>query len=412
MNTIITDKMTFGGKCIAKINGKSVFVPFSIPGEKIEVEIESSKKDYDVAKIVNIIEKSPYRVEPVCKYYGICGGCNMMHIESSYQQELRKNVLKDCFARNGIKTPNIQVLSSAPLGYRSRFQLNNGGLSKRAENEIVPVDFCPIAEKPINKWLSENPFEKRPLGRCHLFGSEKMIFTDSENSFEKNAVIASENCSAKNAKNKENYSKNAKKLKTAKKVYAGTVLNPCDTVTVSLLGKKISFDVKGFFQSNLQVLESAIKEVCKGLVGENVLDMYAGCGTFSVFLADFFKKVTLVEHNRDALVFAAQNLASKNCELIGLSGEKWISSLSKNDEKRFDAVVIDPPRSGMEVEVRKWLCNSNIPQIRSVSCDPATHARDVSELLKAGYRLERLFLLDFYPNTSHIESLAVLEKGL
>ena len=402
MNTIITDKMTFGGKCIAKINGKSVFVPFSIPGEKIEVEIVSSKKDYDVAKIVNIIESSPHRVEPACKYYGICGGCNMMHIESSFQQELRKNVLKDCFARNGIKTPAIQVLSSAPLGYRSRFQLNNGGLSKRSENEIVPIDFCPIAEKPINNWLSNNPFGKRPKGRCHLFGSEKMVSSNNEKKYGQAAIISEEN----------SFNKTEKKSKNIKKVYSGTIINPSDVVSVNILGKKISFDVKGFFQSNLQVLESAIKEVCRGLVGESVLDMYAGCGTFSVFLADFFKKVTLVEHNRDALVFAAQNLAGKNYELIGLSGEKWVSSLSKNDEKKFDAVVIDPPRSGMEVEVRKWLCSSNIPQIRSVSCDPATHARDVKELVSYGYRLEKLFLLDFYPNTSHIESLAVLKKDL
>ncbi len=402
MNTIITDKMTFGGKCIAKINGKSVFVPFSIPGEKIEVEIVSSKKDYDVAKIVNIIESSPHRVEPACKYYGICGGCNMMHIESSFQQELRKNVLKDCFARNGIKTPAIQVLSSAPLGYRSRFQLNNGGLSKRSENEIVPIDFCPIAEKPINNWLSNNPFEKRPKGRCHLFGSEKMVSSNNEKKYGQAAIISEEN----------SFNKTEKKSKNIKKVYSGTIINPSDVVSVNILGKKISFDVKGFFQSNLQVLESAIKEVCRGLVGESVLDMYAGCGTFSVFLADFFKKVTLVEHNRDALVFAAQNLAGKNYELIGLSGEKWVSSLPKNDEKRFDAVVIDPPRSGMETKVRKWLCSSNIPQIRSVSCDPATHARDVKELVSYGYRLEKLFLLDFYPNTSHIESLAVLKKDL
>ena len=135
--------------------------------------------------------------------------------------------------------------------------------------------------------------------------------------------------------------------------------------------------------------------------------MYAGCGTFSVFLADIFKEVTLVEHNRDALVFAEENLKGIKHQSFGLSGEKWVQTA---ENKYFDAVVIDPPRSGMEKEVCKWLCKSKIPQIRSVSCDPATHARDLSFLLKAGYELKKLYLLDFYPNTSHIESLAILER--
>ena len=135
--------------------------------------------------------------------------------------------------------------------------------------------------------------------------------------------------------------------------------------------------------------------------------MYAGCGTFSVFLSDIFEKTTLVEHNRDALVFAEQNLSGKNHESIGLSGAKWATA---NRNAYFDAAVIDPPRSGMEKEVLEYLCRSGIPQIRSVSCDPATQARDTAALVQSGYVLKRLYLLDFYPNTSHIESLAVLEK--
>jgi 23S rRNA (uracil1939-C5)-methyltransferase len=98
------------------------------------------------------------------------------------------------------------------------------------------------------------------------------------------------------------------------------------TLGVEILGKKISFDVRGFFQSNLFALEKTIEQICKDLSGKNVLDMYAGCGTFSVFLADIFEKVTLVEHNRDAIVFAEQNLQGTNHESFGLSGEKWIQT--------------------------------------------------------------------------------------
>lgn len=391
---IITDKMVFGGNCLGKINGKNVFVPFSIPDEKIEVEIVQSKRDYDVAKIVNIIEPSPYRVTPHCPLYQRCGGCNLMHIDTEYQKKLRTQILKDTFERNGITVPEIEIISGKDFNYRCRFQFTNGGLSERTSNTIIPITNCPIAEEPINNWLKNTPFKNRQKGRCHIFGSEKII---SENP--NKITISSEIIKQKN----EDFSKKNKNIKKVKKFYSGTVLSPENITTVEILGKKISFDVRGFFQSNLFALEKTIEQICKDLSGKNVLDMYAGCGTFSVFLADIFEKVTLIEHNRDAIVFAEQNLQGTNHESFGLSGEKWIQTKPATD---FDAVVIDPPRSGMEDVVCKYLCETKIKKIRSVSCDPTTHARDAAKLIKAGYKLKKLFLLDFYPHTSHIESLA------
>ena len=178
---------------------------------------------------------------------------------------------------------------------------------------------------------------------------------------------------------------------------------------MELCGKKITFDVQGFFQSNLEVLEKAIPLVTEGLSGSHVVDMYSGAGTFSTFLADSFTHVTLVEHNRDALVYAEQNMAGKGHESYGVSGEVWVKHHAQgcvNSHGKIDAVVIDPPRSGMEKAVCQWLCTSGIPQIRYVSCDPSTLARDSKFLIKAGYKLTKLHLLDFYPQTSHIESLA------
>ena len=102
METIITDKIAFGGNCLAKIDGKAVFVPFALPGEKLEVEITQEKRDYSYAKILNILEPSPFRIKPVCPLYEKCGGCNMMHIEPSYQKGIRTSILTDIFRQNGI----------------------------------------------------------------------------------------------------------------------------------------------------------------------------------------------------------------------------------------------------------------------------------------------------------------------
>lgn len=399
MHIIITEKMVFGGNCLAKIDGKNVFVPYAVPGEKLEVEIVESKKDYDNTKIINILEKSPHRIEPACPYYEKCGGCNLMHIDFDYQVELRKSILRDLFERNGIQTPEIKIAKGSPLGYRARFQLHDGSLEAKRSNEKVFIKNCPVAENSINRYFESTDEKSRPRGRSHLFGSEKatpdFLITIPEDK-------------------KPQIPQNKKLKHYIRPKYEGNVIDPATLCTVSILGKNISFDVQGFFQSNLEVLEKSIELVTKGLSGKNVLDMYSGVGTFSVFLAEHFEKVWLVEHNRAAIVFAEQNLSGTTHESYGISGAKWAkenapSILDKIG--KFDAVVIDPPRSGMEKEVLDFICNSKPPFVRVVSCDPATNARDIKKLLDSGYVLKELYLLDFYPQTSHIESLCYLELG-
>ncbi len=403
--TIITDKMTFGGKSLGKIDGKNIFIPYAIPGEKLEITITENNKDYDNAEIVNILEPSPHRVEPPCRYYGKCGGCNMMHIDTEYQKELRKNVLTDIFRQNGIDiSSKTQIISGPDFNYRSRFQLNDGGLSQRKSNVVIKIDECLCAEKKVNDYLastSSNPSE-RPSGRCHLFGSS---FSQDD------LKIACEESKSDNTKKITGGGQKNKKLKLKENHYfSGTVSSPENTMSVEFGGHKFSFDVRGFFQSNLFVFEKVCRLITNLLPGgKNILDMYSGCGSISSFLTEKYENVVLVEHNRDALVFAEQNMAGTKHVSYGLSGAAWVKNCAAA-LPAFDACTIDPPRSGMEKEVCQWLCNSNIPLIVSLSCDPSTHARDCARLIKAGYNLKQMYLLDFYPNTSHIESLAVLEK--
>ena len=402
--TIITDKMVFGGKCLGKINGKNVFVPYTIPGEKIEINITEENKDYDNAEAVSIIESSPHRIIPPCHYYGKCGGCNMMHIEPSYQKELRKNILSDIFRQNGIDiSDKIQIVDGPDFNYRCRFQLNDGGLSQRKSNVVIKVEECLCAENKVNEYLkntAEDP-DSRPRGRSHLFGS----------SFSTEDLKIAVEEPIRNPKTKiTGGGQKNKKLKVKENRYfAGTLASPENTMSVQLGGHKLSFDVRGFFQSNLFVFEKVCRLITDLLPGgKNILDMYSGCGSISTFLTEKYENVVLVEHNRDALVFAEQNLAGKKHVSYGLSGANFVKNCAAG-LPQFDACTIDPPRSGMEKEVCEWLCKSKIPLILSLSCDPATHARDCARLIAAGYNLKQTYLLDFYPNTSHIESLCVLE---
>lgn len=397
---IITDKITFGGKSLGKIDGKNVFVPYAIPGETLEINITEQKKDYDNAEIVKIINPSEHRVTPECPYYGKCGGCNMMHIDSEYQKVLRKQILIDIYKQNGIDIENItDVVDGPSKNYRARFQLNDGGLSEKKSNVIVPVSNCLCAEQPVNEYLNTVEYEKRPKGRIHIFGSNFVVSGEKIKITQENSAVQNKPKLKGNA---------AKKIKIKENHYfAGTVSSEENLITVEFGGKQLTFDVRGFFQSNIFVFEKVVNLICQNLYGgKNVLDMYSGCGSISTFIADKYENVVLVEHNRDALVYAEKNLTGKKHISYGLSGAAWVKNSSQFCEK-FDACVVDPPRSGMEKEVCDYLCKSKIPQIISLSCDPATHARDCSRLIKSGYELKKMYLLDFYPNTSHIESLAI-----
>lgn len=424
MPIVTAEKMVFGGECMAHCNGKNVFVPYAIPGETLEVEITKSYRDYDKARIVKVLTPSEKRVTPLCPLYGTCGGCNMQHIDSEFQQTIRKDMLSDCFAREGIAVPPVQVIAADATGYRCRIQLHDGGFYAAKTNESIPIQQCPVATSEINAYLAQVPPQERPRGKCQLFADSRVCGLKNAGASAQNALGALEKLII--AREQENTGalkvigggKRPIKDKV-KKRFSGTVSSEEHRAEVLVAGKHIQFDVRGFFQSNLAVLEKATAVICGGLEGHHALDMYSGAGTFSVFLADRFANLTLVEHNRDALVAAEQNLAVAGgiCrhESYGMSGERWVAEHAPSCIKRngsFDAVVIDPPRSGMERAVTDWLCTQHIRKVRSVSCDPATQARDIARLLKAGYVLKELYLLDFYPQTAHIESLACLEYTL
>ncbi len=408
------EKMVTGGDCIAEYEGKKVFVPYAIPGEKVRVEIVKNEKDYMRAEIKEIIEKSPHRVIPFCSLYGKCGGCNLQHIDSEHQAKLRLEILKNAFEKEGVELPEVQIVSGSDRGYRSRFQFHSGGLMGRKSNDIIPVESCPCATPEINHYLSEVPLAERSEGRVHVFGSSSI--SSIPEGYDK-LIIAEipEEVKMKKKKVMERTPSGAKckKQKKIKARYEGTTCSEATTCSVDILGKKLAFDVQGFFQSNMEVLSKTIPLITEGLSGNHVLDMYSGCGTFSVFLADKFDTVTLVEHNKNAIVYAEQNLFAKKHESFGVSGEVWTkyhadTCMKKNG--KFDAAVIDPPRSGMEKSVCQWLSSSGIPVIRSLSCDISTHARDAKFLCRAGYKIEKAFLLDFYPQTGHIESLLYFKK--
>ncbi len=361
--------MVFGGSCLAKIDGKTVFVEGALPHETVEITLFETKKDYNKAYVTNVLKASPNRMHANCAIYNECGGCNLQHARYDYQIALKKEIIIDCLTRNKIDTiPVIETVSSTNTEYRNRFQFSHKGLKAKRSNNIIPLDDCLCAVKEIREFIrSKDSDILQHHERLQVFASDELLEQTSNHSIAFGIEGESEVC-------------------------------------LQLLDTKIYFDVRGFFQSNIAMLKKTIPLVVKDLQGENLLDMYSGVGTLSLFAKDAFKTISLVEHNKKALQYAKKNYDTRaDVTTFAMSGEQWVKKAKK---LRYDALIIDPPRSGIEKAVRNWMCNEKIKTIRYLSCDVSTLARDAKALVDAGYTFESLFFLDYYPNTSHIESLA------
>lgn len=409
---LVCEKMIAGGDCLSHHEGKTVFVRGAIPGERVSVCIIEEKRDFLRAAVTRVLEASPKRIVPRCPYYGVCGGCNLQITDVTSQRALKVGIVRDSLLRAGLDAdaiPPIDVVGGDEWEYRNRFRLHDGGLKERAGNKIVRLDDCPVAAPSIRDYLRAHPF---------VAGEDIQLFSGNNGVVSAVKTIgtgSSGNAKAAHSGKPRNANDKPRNAKQARCVFAGSVINEETKCTVNVCGKPITFDVQGFFQSNMAMLEQTVGLVTRNMGGARCADVYSGVGTFSVFLAEKFEELYLIEHNRNALLFAAVNLGFMNLTGkkhfdYGVSGAKWAAL--KEARLPFDAVVIDPPRSGMEKEVRAWLKESNTPQIRALSCDPVTFARDCADLcLGGGYVLESLTLLDYYPQTSHIETLANLVRA-
>lgn len=405
---VTTEQMVAGGDCVAHADGKRLLVPFTAPGEVLDVEETHTRRDCGRARILRVREPSPHRIAPVCPLYGRCGGCTMQHLDGDYQRTLRATLLAACFSHAGVALPEdgVRVTGGDYWGYRARIQLHDGSFYARKSHDVMPLKHCPVATAELNAYLAAVPQHERPRGRVQAFGDRRV--TARKDGITSSVVLARHEDAPRTAVNSD---KQRAVKSGAQRRFSGTVSDESQRCDVVLCGRRLGFDVRGFFQSNLSVLEMAIPLVTSGLCGAHALDLYSGVGTFSAFLAEHFDCVTLVEHNRDALVSALQNVASARCECYGVSCTHFVSAHAASDIRMhgdYDACIIDPPRGGMEQAVRDWLCGARIPHLRCLSCDAPAQARDVASLIHAGYRLTSLHLLDFYPQTAHIESLACL----
>jgi len=379
----VTDITHLGGS-IGKCNGKVVFVSYAIPGEVVIASVVQDKKDYLVAEVEEILNPSPYRIRPVCKIFGLCGGCTFQHINYAYQLELKTEIVRDQLQRIG-KINNPRVLSPIPAVcnyyYRNRadFSVNrNGalGFKKRNTHKLIPVEYCHIVHNRINEILSQLQ------GRCKN---------------KTHAVTV-------------RYGINTGEWLIQPLLDIHGVPSGQPHYREKLFGYVFQISSPSFFQANTLQAEKLIEIIehyIKPRGNEIVIDAYTGVGTFARVLAEKVKKIFAIEESFSAAKDASVNLTKvKNVNYFNEKTENFLSKVSD----KVDFVILDPPRIGCAASALELLGNPNFERILYVSCEPSTLARDIGILCTKGFKLIEVQPVDMFPQTFHIECVALLER--
>jgi 23S rRNA (uracil1939-C5)-methyltransferase len=367
---ITIQKLVAGGEGLGFLDGKAVFVPGTLPGETVTIRLAQERRDFDRASLVEVVVRSAARQEPPCALSGVCGGCDWLHVGYEEQVAQKAEILRESFRRVGrFSWDDITVHPGPPLGYRNRVQIHRDaagrlGFMAAGSARIVPVSTCPVSDPAVNRVFRRPGLAPNDRDRFTVWGDGETVAVDGvDDGRDLQAVVA---------------------------------------------GKRFDFSVGCFFQSNLSVLAQLVSFVMKGREGGTAADLYSGVGVFGAFLADRFRRVIMVESSSLSMAYARRNVPGDAHELYPMSVEQWIETPGSRGP--FDAVVADPPRAGLGPEVRRWLCAAGPLRMSYVSCNPVTLARDLGELTRGGFTLEEVGLFDFYPQTSHIETVARLRK--
>jgi len=388
---ITTERLTYGGDAIARHEGLAIFVPFAAPDEKLRVRIIERKNRFARATIEQIVEPSPSRREPPCKYFGDCGGCQLQHLDYSTQLESKTRFVRDALERIAqIRWPDKIVIRSAnEFGYRGRAQLKIDprrrriGFNRAASNDICDVETCAVLVPELEEAL-------------HSLRStiENRTATNESRTFRSQIEIAAGDDRVAFEPAIENLQGGPVRRSVGQYVY--------------------NFSASTFFQGNIELLAALIDEAVGHQSGKLAVDLYAGVGLFTIPLGRTFERVIGVEGNETASRFASQNIAENgagNVEFHTSSVESWLKNAVDNKFASPDLLLLDPPRAGASEALSNMIAlrPSNIVY---VSCDPATLARDLKSLTAEGYGLSQVTAIDLFPQTYHVETVATLKRSV
>ncbi len=417
------ESVAFRGYGVARIHGKVVFIPHTVTGDRVWIEITEEKKTYSKGRLINIIDPSPWRVSPQCPSFGVCGGCHWQHIDYLNQCNIKRKILEDLLKRiGGLNeiTSHSVIPSVQPYGYRVRVQLKARGKRlgyfQEKSHHVVDIQTCPIAHPLINQLLSL--IRKSFLPFTQTEGIEIHVSPD-----ENKGVILLPYISFNQESEKffEEILKNHpifKGIAIGQKEGAILLGDPSLNFKIPLnLGEEertlnIRVSPGSFSQVNPMQNRRLIQTILQWMEVDKIeraLDLYCGIGNLTLPIgAKGVKRVWGIEENQMAIQdarFNAESNGIRNFKFIQGKVEDVLKSWKRVD---FDLILLDPPRMGCKA-ILDHLVALKPQRLIYVSCEPTTFARDLRLLTKSGYSLQRLELIDMFPQTYHMEVIGLLE---
>jgi len=417
-------KPIYGGAFLARMEGKAVFVPLTLPGEQVRVHIRESNRGYDTADPDEIVIAAPERIVPACPHFGACGGCHYQHAGYETQLAFKQSVLRETLERGGVQAPEeIAVVAGEPWRYRNRIRLafdsaGNPGYRGRQSHNIIPIRECPIAAPLLLEAASASAEIMRTLN-WEMRPAEISFFCDGDES----ALLASaytpnpeEGLFVKWARALEERIPSLKGAELIAQAPFGKEMRTTGEwgwgspgLTYLASGFDYRVDRGAFFQVNRWLVDSLVDCVTDDHKGSLAWDLFAGVGLFARKLADSFERVVAVES-------ASASKAALEHNLHGSTGEAVIAETlpflrRRRPMDKPDLVVVDPPRTGLGPEITSLLGEVGAPALVYVSCDPATLARDLRALIGLGYSIQSVTLVDLFPQTFHLETVVQLRRG-
>lgn len=372
------------GLCFAE--KLTLFVPLSVPGDRLLVEIAELKGRTAFAGIVKVLEPSPERIEAPCPYFGDCGGCDFQQMNYRAQLNAKVGMIRDCLKRIAKLGDEIEigvVPCPEPFAYRIRTQVHADPLAKeigfyrRQSHEVIEAGHCMILDPGLDGTVARI--------RQTFDWPE-----DREDQINIEAGFAGGTAS----------------------IYSEDLIEPVNQLTFEAGGNRFHFDARAFFQANKYMIGELIDRAVGGSSGGLAIDLYCGIGLFTIPLAKNFSKVIGVESSKGSFRFAEQN-----ADANGVSNSEFVNSRVKHFLKEqketveeADLIVVDPPRSGVKSSSLRLIAEAAPGALTYVSCNPSTLARDIRFLLDNGYRIENFTAIDLFPQTHHVEAVVRLRR--
>jgi 23S rRNA (uracil1939-C5)-methyltransferase len=428
-NTIIVEKMINGGYGLARRdNGRVVLLQNSLPGEKVLYTTGEKRKNTLFGRVETVLTAHHQRIPPPCPYYGKCGGCDMQHCSYDGQSALKRKILEELFVGLVPAIP-LPLPSPRQFGYRQRIrlQIDRGkiGFFKFRSSEIIAIEACLIAHPTLNHVLGQVLERDEFHALCRQSSAAELHFNPAGETTSllfyyrrkprPNDFTTALELAAKTEALETVFFKGETFPLDGPWPESSRLLNQRIPAGAGHPGFSLIWEIGGFCQVNLlqnHNLIHYVRQLCSSPKNRNLLDLFCGMGNFSIPLAQSAQSVVGVEGQGASIRCAeinSRNAGLNNTRFIKGSIDAVCRRLVK--EKRiFDTTILDPPRHGIP-QLAQDLAALTVHSLIYISCDPATLVRDIKELLQNGFRLISVQPFDMFPQTHHIETVALLEKN-